>query len=68
MTRVLRALQIGDRLLGVLVIVAFLAFLAHKPAFQLVDDLREPRYRIDHRDTMEIRKTFAPYCAVYNIG
>lgn len=68
MTRVIRALQIGDRLFGVLVLVAFLAFLAHKPVFQLVDDLREPRYWIDLRDTMEIRKTFAPYCAAYNIG
>lgn len=68
MNRLLRALQIGDRIFGVLVLMAFLAFLAHKPVFQLVDDLRSPRYWIEFRDTMKIQKIFAPYCAVNNIG
>ncbi len=41
--RMFRSLEIGDRSFGWVVLLAFLAFLVHKPAVELFDDVTTPQ-------------------------
>lgn len=43
MTSIIRKLEIGDRAFGWVVLICFIALLAHKPAINLIDDLTTPQ-------------------------